>query len=108
VLFSYVVNRVIADISPNSIIAQTALNVFYSRVEETAPHLAEYMRDMAAFSLYILCKRSEHRDDDEIGTVFARTCEDEDNKALVQEGNRLYRSFYEQCVRLHEQAGYIV
>jgi hypothetical protein len=107
VLYSYVVNRVIADLSPNSILAQTALNVFYADLEAETPVLAEHVRDMAAYSLYILCERSETCVDDEIGRIYARLCGEEDNPRRVEEGNRCYREFYHLCSLLHQQTEYV-
>lgn len=107
VLFSYAVNRVIADLSPNSILAQTALNVFYKDLEDHTPVLAEHIRDMAAFSLYILCERSEVCVDEEIGKIYARLCGEEGSRQLMDEGNRCYRDYFDQCSRLHEQTQYV-
>ncbi len=107
VLYSYVINRVIADLSPNSILAQTALNVFYDDLEDETPVLADHVRDMAAYSLYILCERSETCVDDEIGRIYARLCGEENSLERIEEGNRCYREFYHLCSRLHQQTDYV-
>ncbi|MGI6404562.1 MAG: hypothetical protein ACOX0K_10240 [Oscillospiraceae bacterium] len=107
VLYSYVINRVIADLSPNSILAQTALNVFYADLEQETPILADHVRDMAAYSLYILCERSETCVDDEIGRIYARLCGEENSPERMEEGNRCYREFYNLCSRLHQQTEYV-
>jgi len=106
-LLTYVVNRAVAELSPDSILAQTTLNVFYSELEEKAPQLDKYIRDMGSYSLYVLCERSHNSTDDEIGGIFARLCSDKDNASLVAEGNRHYREYYAACQKLHEQAGYV-
>jgi len=105
-LLTYVVNRTLAEFSPNSILAQTALNVFYSELDEKAPHLDRYIRDMASYSLYVLCERSHNSHDDEIGKIYARLCADKDNTQLMDEGNRYYRKYYAACKELHEQTRY--
>ncbi len=107
VLFSYIVNRVITELSPNSIIAQTALNIFYDRLEERSAELAEDVRDMAAFSLYILCERSGANAEDEIGRIYARLCGHEDETAFVDEGNALYRRCYDLCGEMHARTEYV-
>lgn len=99
-LFSYVVNRVIAEQSPNGILAQTSLNVFYSEVEEKSPDVYKHISDMAAFSLYILCERSKCRSDEEIGQVFAQLCGGESDSTLMDYGNRLYRKLYDSCMEI--------
>lgn len=107
VLFSYAVNRAIADLSPNSILAQTALNVFYDDLESKDPALAAHVRDMAAFSLYILCDRSENCLEDEIGNIYARLCGGEGQPELVEEGDSCFRRYYELCAHLHQQTQYV-
>jgi hypothetical protein len=106
ILFSYVVNRVISDFSPDSVLAQTALNVFYDSIDEKTPELVKHVRDMAAFSLYILCERSDSSTYDEIGRIYANVCGSEGDESLIWEGNRLYQEFYQRCAKMHDQAGY--
>lgn len=105
-MLSYVVNRVVAELSPNSILAHTALNVFYSTVEARAPQLDKYIRDMASYSLYVLCERSESCTPEQIGKIFARLCADKGNEALALEGQAHYRAYYDACSKLHHNAGY--
>lgn len=97
-LYSYVVSHVIADHSPNSILAQTSLNVFYSEVENVSADLYRHVSDMAAFSLYILFERSRDRAEDEIGRIFAELCGAEGDRQLIDYGNRLYDQLYRYCV----------
>ena len=106
-LLTYVVNRAVAELSPNSILAQTTLNVFYSELEEKVPQLDKYIRDMGSYSLYVLCERSHSRTDDEIGKIFARLCADKDNSLLIDEGNRHYQEYYAACKELHRQTRYV-
>lgn len=101
-LFSYALNRVVAEHSPDSILAQTTLNVFYNELENASPDLYQHVCDMAAFSLYILCERSETRTDEEIGKVYAGLCGEQDNPERIEEGNRLYNLYYGHCRTLRE------
>ena len=105
-LLSYVVSRVVTDFSPNSILAHTTLNVFYSELEEKAPQLDKYIRDMASYSLYVLCERSETCSSGEIGKIYARLCGDKDNISLISEGERYYHTYYDICSQLHKQTNY--
>ena len=105
-LLTYVVNRVVALLSPNSILAQTTLNVFYSTLDEKAPQLDKYIRDMGSYSLYVLCERSHNRTEDDIGEIYAGLCADKDNPSLIDEGNRCYRKYYAACQELHHQTRY--
>jgi len=106
-LLTYVVNRAVAELSPNSILAQTTLNVFYNELDEKAPQLDKYIRDMASYSLYVLCERSGSCPDDEIGRIYARLCADKDNPSLIDEGNKWYAKYYNACVELYEGARYV-
>lgn len=96
-LYAYAANRVIAESAPNSILGQTALNVFYKELEETAPQLYQHVCDMAGYSLYILCERSTSRSDGGIGEVYASLCGLEGDAAAIAEGNAQYRAYYAAC-----------
>ena len=104
-LYSYVVNRVIAEESPNSILAQTALNVFYSEIEAASPELHRHVCDMAAFSLYILCERTD-RSHAEIGRIYADLCEFSGNQEKIDDGNRLYEEACLYCTQIIRSANY--
>ena len=106
-LFSFVVNRVVAELSPNSILAHTTLNVFYNEIEEKAPQLDANIRDMASYSLYILCERSEGCTKDQVGKIFARLCADKDNERLIAQGQQYYHAYYDACSRLHRETKYV-
>ena len=97
VLYSYVVNRVIAEHSPNSIVAQTCLNVFYTAIESASKELHKHVSDMAAFSLYVLCERTPNRNDDQIGVTYARLCDFEGASDVIEDGNEFYKRVYDYC-----------
>lgn len=97
VLYSYIVNRVIAEHSPNSIVAQTCLNVFYSEIEAASEELRKHVSDMAAFSLYVLCERSPNRGDDEMGLIYAELCDFDGNQDKINDGNAFYQRVYKLC-----------
>lgn len=106
-LYSYIVNRVIAEYSPNSIVAQACLNVFYSEIEAASAELSKHVSDMAAFSLYVLCERSHHRSDDEIGLIYAELCDFDGNQDKINDGNAFYKRVYEFCRNKLESVGFI-
>lgn len=105
-LCSYAVNRVIAECSPNSIIAQTSLNVFYNEVETTDPELYKHISDMAAFSLYILGRREGGSGEAGIGKIYARLCGFDGDQAKINEGEHIYKRFYSFCSGEMDRAGY--
>ena len=105
-LLAYTVNRVVSELSPSPVLAQTTRNVFYQSLEEKAPQLDKYIRDMASYSLYMLHERSQSGDEDEIGRIFARLCADKDNPDLIDRGNRYYREYYTLCKELFSRTQY--
>lgn len=107
ILYSYIVNRVIAECSPNSIVAQTCLNVFYTAIEEASAELYKHVSDMAAFSLYVLCERSPSRSDAEIGAIYAELCDFDGREDIVKEGNDFYVSIYRFCLDKLDGIGYV-
>ena len=58
VLFAFIVGRVIEEMAPNSIVAQSAMSAFYETIERTSPEIYQQISDSAALSLYIFSARS--------------------------------------------------
>ena len=107
VLFSYIVNRVIAEQSPNSIVAQSCLNMFYKSIETASGELFKHVSDMAAYSLYMLCERSRNRHDSEIGGIYAELCDFRGNEGIISEGNAFFKREYENCAAKLRGAGFV-
>jgi hypothetical protein len=105
-LCSYVVNRVIADKSPDSILAQTTLNVFYDEIEASSLELHRHINDTAAFSLYILSDRSGEGDSAEIGEIYAGLCGFEKDQDKMKAGSQVFESFYRVCADMMQNARY--
>lgn len=106
-LYSYIVNRVIAEKSPNSIVAQSCLNVFYSQIEANSDELHKHVSDMAAFSLYILCERTPGRSDAEIGSIYAELCDFDGRADIIGEGNEFYRYVNKFCTDKINDADFV-
>lgn len=62
VLFSYLVGRVIEDMAPNSIVAQSAMSAYYDELQRVSGETYGLVSDSAALSLYILAGRSSPDD----------------------------------------------
>lgn len=101
-LYTYAVNSFVADSAPNSLLAETALSVFYSEVEELSKVLFQHISDTAAFSLYILNQRSGGVEED-IGRIYAKLSGKENDYKTIRDGNHLYNSFYNKCGRVYEE-----
>lgn len=107
ILFSYVVNQVIADLFPNSIVAQSAMSSFYNKIEQESPETSEMLFDSVAFTMYILTARSSPSDPKAIGEVFARLCQREDDPLFVRYGMELAEYFTLRCTQTVLEAGLI-
>lgn len=101
-MFAYIVNKVIEEMAPNSIVAQSAMAAFYDEIGGHSPEIYELITDSAAFSLYILSVRSSAEEDDPyaIGRVFAQLCEHEDDKVFINYGCELAKLFTIQCTQM--------
>ena len=105
-LCSYSVNRVIAELSPNTMVAQTALSRFYAKVEEYSEMLHRHVSDTAAFSLYILSGRT-NGSAAEIGRIYARLAGYEGNPLKIEQGGDIYSAFYKSCSLLLDEVEYV-
>lgn len=86
ILFSYAICRVARDLSPNSILANTAIAVFYDCLRDNE-EVYNIVNNTAAISLYMLTGR---RNRPTVGHVFAQLCQHEDNAKYIELGNTLF------------------
>lgn len=100
VMYAYVVNRVIEEIAPNSVVAQSAISSFYNTVCDEAPNVYALITDAAAFSMYTLSVRSSPGDACAIGKVFAQLCNRKDDEIFVKYGCELEEYFTMYCTQL--------
>ena len=105
-LYSYVVNRVISRHSQDSILARTALNVFYNTIETSSDEIYGYVNDTAAFSLYILCERSEFEIAEKIGSTYASLLGRASEPEAIDRGISLYKAFCEICEARQKEVVY--
>ena len=104
VLFAFVVNKVIEETAPDSILAQAALSSFYQTVQEIAPGDYATISDSAAFSLYILADRGRrNRNQDTPGEVFAELCGQRGREEYCYIGQSLYNQYHLDCLDLCRQ-----
>lgn len=100
VLFAYVVNRVVEDLSPASIVAQSAMSTFYGCLQKESPEVYERVTDAAVCSMYILSERNAPGDPGAVGQVFARLCKREGDPVFVRYGCELANYFAMYCTQL--------
>lgn len=100
VVFSFIVSRVVEDMAPNSMVAQSVISSFHESVRDISPEIYDSVTDSAAFSLYALAGRSLSDDAKAIGKVFARLCEREDDVLFVRYGSEIVNYFIMYCTQL--------
>lgn len=106
-LFAYAVHRVIADYSPNHIVANAALGSFYENLEDADEQLSQQINDNAAFSLYVLLHRSGNETPKTIGETFAKLCEAGECSDCSILGESAYSRFLGGCAQIMLNAGFI-
>lgn len=101
VLYAFVVNKVIEETAPDSILAQAALSSFYQAVQQIAPEDYATISDSVAFSLYILADRGRrNRSQDTPGEVFAELCGQRGREEYCYIGQSLYNQYHLDCMEL--------
>ncbi|MFQ9873015.1 MAG: hypothetical protein ACLRVT_08545 [Oscillospiraceae bacterium] len=106
ILFAFVVDRTLDECSPNSLLAQAALNVFYDAIQKEAPEFYREMNASGAFSLYLLSARGENPAV-HVGEDFAELCQVPDQPQIAQMAEHLYDYFVGFCRDALERIGYV-
>ena len=97
ILFSFVAGRAIDELTPKSILADTAVSVFYDVIKEK-PVVYGEINDAAAISLYMLTSRAPGLDACAVGRVFAKLCGREGSRLYAKMGSGLCL-FYYDCMK---------
>ena len=98
ILYTFAVNKVIEEMSPNSVVAHATMSNYYQQIKEQDASLYRLVNDSTAFSLYILCSRSMKTGDrSTYGEVFAKMCEEEQNPIYAKMGDDLFEFYYNMC-----------
>jgi hypothetical protein len=105
-LFSYAVQRVLQDESPNGILANTALSGFHETVERASPEFHRALNESAALSLYFYLYHAGRRDAHAIAKQFADLCGVPGDAACEREGASAYDRFAAFCADAIRAAGY--
>lgn len=100
VLYCYLVTRVVEDLSPNSMVAQSALAAFQDALQKDEPDIYDYIMNPTVFSQYILAARNVVEDTAAIGRVYAHLCGKADDELLARHGSELTKYFTMYCTEL--------
>lgn len=77
--------------TPTPLLATTAVNALYDRLNEDDPGFYDTIANGAAFSFYYLALRHSGKADENIGNTFAMLCAAEHDDALIRLGERVYQ-----------------
>ena len=98
ILFAFTADRVLDTFMPNHIIARSAQNEFFDEIRRRNIGLYESVSRSGAFSMYLLCRRSGDGRYVGIGKVYADVIRRPDSDSAAQEGEELYRKYFEYCI----------
>lgn len=96
-MFAYVVGKVLNDLCPNSMVAQSAMSTFDEEVCVRSKEIHDLITDSAAYSLYTLSVRSAPDDPCAIGKIFAQLCKRGEDPLFVKYGCELAGYFTSYC-----------
>lgn len=100
VMFAYVVNQVLEELAPTSIVAQSAISAFQMAIRRDGPELYDPITDSAVISQYILAVRTMPDDKSAVGKVFARLCGRGEDPLFVRYGCELASYFTMYCTQV--------
>lgn len=92
---------------PNQIAAQTAQNLFYEQITLRERSFYDEIQTTGAFSMYLLCTRSETANSTTIGREFAALCGKEDDADTVKLGKDIFEYYLRLCADKIREAGFV-
>lgn len=81
---------------PDSLVAQTAQNIFYNTLHTTSPAFYDDLQESGAFSFYYLCVRDGREVEQCVGKTFASLCGHAGDAAYAHTGEQLYIRFIDE------------
>ena len=105
ILFAFVADMVLAMKTPDSIVAESAQDAFYSHVRENDPELYGYIEKASEFSMYLACGRDK-KSAASIGKTFARLVGMPERRLIEMFGSELYDYYFYFCSKLVKETGF--
>lgn len=78
---------------PNQIVAQSAQNLYYEQIMLRDKSFYDEIQTSGAFSMYLLCTRSETANSTSIGEEFAKLCGKEDDSEYIKLGRDIFEYY---------------
>ncbi|MFA9380137.1 MAG: hypothetical protein ACERKO_03650, partial [Acetanaerobacterium sp.] len=82
---------------PNQIVAQSAQNLFYEQISLRDHAFYDKLQTSGAFSMYLLCTRSESANSASIGDEFAKLCRREGDEGYTKLGRDVFEYYLKLC-----------
>ena len=92
---------------PDSLVAQTAQNIFYNTLHTTATAFYDDLQESGAFSFYYLCVRDGRQVEKRVGETFASLCGHTGDAAFARTGEQLYIRFIAEVQSTADSLGFI-
>lgn len=82
---------------PNPVVAQTAQNLYYEQITLRDRAFYDEIQTSGAFSMYLLCTRSESANSTSIGEEFANLCGKEGDSEYIKLGRDIFEYYLKLC-----------
>lgn len=106
-LITFTVDLCMDNGMPNKILSQSAQNIFYEQVRLRDPVFYDEIQTMGAFSMYLLCARSEAANSVAIGEDFAKLCKKENDEECKKLGQKIFEYYLAICREKIKNAGFV-
>lgn len=106
-LITFTVDVCLENGLPNQIDAQTAQNLFYEQISLRDHAFYDEIQTSGAFSMYLLCTRSEISNSTSIGKEFAALCKKTDDAEYTRLGKSIFEYYLKLCADKIREANFV-
>ncbi len=92
---------------PNSIVAQSAQNLFYEQISLRDHAFYDDIQTSGAFSMYLLCTRTEYANSASIGKEFAALCKKDEDADYIRLGKDIFEYYLKLCADKIREAQFV-
>lgn len=93
VLYAFVIDYVLNNYLPNSIVSQTALSEYMTTLKNIDEDFYDHIQVSGSYSVYVLKSRKDIDLADKIGKSFAKVVDFDDDPSWVNIGSQLYNNW---------------
>ncbi|SDN76817.1 hypothetical protein [Acetanaerobacterium elongatum] len=106
-LITFTVDVCLENGLPNAIDAQSAQNLFYEQISLRDREFYDEIQTSGAFSMYLLCTRSEVSNSTSIGKEFAALCKKANDTEYTHLGKSIFEYYLKLCADKIREANFV-